>query len=189
MIDVLHLTREQLEAGLDHIRESPADNGILEMIVRRPAVDEREELEVGELNHQEGLAGDGWKALARAEQPEGELNPDTQLTLMNSRMVALAAQEKSRWALAGDQLYVDMDLGVNNMPPGTRLSIGSAILEVTEELHTGCRKFVARFGAEAMKFVNSEAGRALRLRGMYARVVKPGTIRRGDVIMKAELEI
>lgn len=167
---------------------SPTDNGILEMIVRRPAEDQREELEIGELNRKEGLAGDAWEARMRAEQPDGELDPETQLTLMNSRMVALAAQEKSRWALAGDQLFVDMDLSQENLPPGTHLSIGSAVVVISAMPHTGCSKFISRFGVEAMKFVNSEEGRALRLRGVYARVEKPGTIHRGDTVRKGKDE-
>ena len=90
------------------------------------------------------------------------------------------AQDRSRWHLAGDQLYVDLDLSEANLPPGTRLSIGSAVIEVTAEPHTGCSKFVERFGLDAMKFVNSRERKDLHLRGINARVVRPGVLRVGD---------
>lgn len=188
MTELLHLTREQLEAGLDHIRHSPGDAGRLDMIVRRPAENLREELHEGELNTAEGLAGDTWNIRRSSRAPDHPPSPERQITIMNSRMIALAAQGESRRALAGDQLYVDMDLSLDNIPPGTRLSLGSAILEVTDQIHTGCDKFVARFGVEAMKFVNSETGRSLRLRGMYARVAQPGTIRLGERMTKMKDE-
>ena len=86
---------------------------------------------------------------------DGSANPDAQLTLMNARVVALVAGERERWPLAGDQLYVDLDLSADNLPPGTRLAVGSAVIEVTPEPHTGCAKFSARFGSEALRFVNS----------------------------------
>jgi MOSC domain-containing protein YiiM len=107
-----------------------------------------------------------------------------QLNVMNARAVALVAHDRERWALAGDQLYVDLDLSTDNLPPGTRLALGTAVIEVTAQPHTGCKKFVARFGAEAVKFVNSPLGKQLRLRGMNARVVRPGVIRAGDVVRK-----
>jgi hypothetical protein len=179
-----HLTREQLEAGLPHILESPADSGRLEQIVRRPVVDAREVLESGELTMGEGLAGDNWCGRPSSRTADRTAHPDLQLTLMNARVIARVAQSPERWALAGDQLYVDLDLSESNLPPGTRLAIGSAVIEVTAQPHTGCAKFVARFGLDAMKFVNSPDGRRLRLRGLNARVVQPGTIRTGDIVRK-----
>jgi MOSC domain-containing protein YiiM len=107
-----------------------------------------------------------------------------QLNLMNARAIALLAQEKDRWSLAGDQLYVDLDLSEENLPPGTQLAIGAAIIEVTDQPHTGCKKFMARFGADALKFVNSPVGKGLHLRGVNARVVQPGAIHTGDVVRK-----
>jgi MOSC domain-containing protein YiiM len=100
---------------------------------------------------------------------------------MNARVIALVAQDPERWALAGDQLYIDMDLSPENLPPGTRLKIGSAIIEVTPPPHTGCKKFVARFGRDAMLFVNTGAGKQLNLRGINARVVRAGTVRTNDI--------
>ncbi len=176
-----HLSAEELAAGLDAIRRSPATDGSVEMIVRRPGEDAREVLEVGELTPDEGLVGDDWKARGSRSTPDGSANPDCQLTLMNARAVdLLAGGDRAAWPLAGDQLYVDLDLSIENLPPGTRLAVGDAVVEVTEPPHTGCAKFSARFGSDALRFVNSPEGRALRLRGMNARVVEPGTVRRGD---------
>jgi hypothetical protein len=184
MADVKYLTWEELEAGLEHIRLSPKDNGVLQLIVRRPRVGEREVLDMGELDLLEGLVGDTWIIRGSTRTPDGSSHPDMQLNLMNSRVVALVAQDRGRWQLAGDQLYVDLDLSADNLPPGARLALGSAVLEVTAQPHTGCQKFVARFGLEAMQFVNSPLGRRLNLRGINAKVVQPGVIRVGDVVRK-----
>ena len=183
-ITTMHLTREQLEAGLDHIRESPKDEGVLELIVRRPGVEEREVVDAAELNPVDGLVGDSWNVRPSSKTPDRSPHPEMQINIMNARAVALVAQEKERWQLAGDQLYIDMDLSKANLPAGSRISIGSAILEVTAPPHTGCHKFVSRFGLEAMKFVNSEVGSALCLRGINAKVVQGGTIRVGQVVRK-----
>jgi hypothetical protein len=180
----LPATGEELEAGLDHIRRAPADEGTVELIVRRPAVEEREVLDEGTLDLDQGLVGDCWRARGSTSTSDGLAHPDRQLTLMNARVTALVARDPDRWALAGDQLYVDLDLSPENLPPGTLLELGSAVLEVTDQLHTGCAKFTHRFGSAAIRFVNSKPGRALRLRGMYAKVVEPGTVRRGDTIRK-----
>ena len=183
-MDVRHLTTGELEAGLERILLSPKDDGVLELIVRRPRVGEREVLEEGRLDPAEGLVGDSWKGRGSSRTPDGSAHPDMQLNVMNSRVLALVAQGKERWRLAGDQLIIDMDLSDENLPAGTRLALGSAVIEVTDQPHTGCHKFVARFGLDAMKFVNSPAGRRLRLRGLNARVVRPGVIRAGDVVRK-----
>jgi hypothetical protein len=177
-------TTAELEAGLPGIIASPKDGGQLAMIVRRPEKYAREELEEGQLDEALGLVGDNWLARAKADSPKGEANTEAQLTLMNTRLVQLIAGEKERWKLAGDQLYTDLDLSKDNLPPGTRLSIGSAIIEVTSKPHTGCKKFVKRYGMDALLFINTPQGKALRLRGMYAKVVKPGKISVGDVIKK-----
>jgi hypothetical protein len=163
-----------LAAGFDETQRSPADVGRVELVVRRPAEGEREVLDEGLLDPGEGLIGDYWSGS----------NPGTQVTLMNARVIALIAQVSERWPLAGDQLYVDFDLSVENLPPGTHLEVGSAVLEVSDEPHTGCAKFTARFGSAATRFVNSPDGRARRLRGMNARVVKPGAVRPGDSVRK-----
>jgi len=174
----------ELEVGLVDVGRSPKDNGALEMIVRRPDIGGREILQEGQLDLAEGLVGDSWKARTSKRTPDGSPHPDMQLNLMNSRVVALVSQDRSRWHLAGDQLYVDLDLSEGNMPAGTRLTIGSAVIEVTAQPHTGCSKFVERFGLDAMKFVNSQERKDLHLRGVNARVVRPGVIRAGDTVSK-----
>jgi hypothetical protein len=181
MVDVQHLTMEQLEAGLDQIRQSPKDQGVLELIVRRPQDDQREVLEIGELDLVEGLVGDNWRSRGSSRTPDGSAHPDMQLNIMNARVIALVAQDPERWQLAGDQLFIDLDLSAENLPPGTQLSLGSAVVEITAQPHNGCLKFVARFGLDAMKFVNSPLGKQLHLRGVNARVVRSGVIRVGDL--------
>lgn len=184
MESTTHPTTADLESALEHIRESPGDQGTLELIVRRPAVDERKVLERAELNPADGLAGDSWNARSTRQTEDGSPHPDAQLTLMNARAAQIIAGSPERWPLAGDQLYVDLDLSPANLPPGTRLKIGEAVVEITALPHRGCKKFKVRFGVDALKFVNSEAGVSLNLRGIYAKVVRPGGITQGDSIRK-----
>jgi MOSC domain-containing protein YiiM len=172
-----HASPEELLAGLEHIRSAPADRGTVELIVRRPAENEREVLHEAKLDAEVGLVGDRWHL---GSSPTN----DAQLTLMNARLAQVVAQSRERWALAGDQLYLDFDLSIDNVPAGTRLAIGEAVIELSEIPHTGCAKFSARFGTDALKFVNKSPGRELRLRGANARVVTPGTVRRGDLVTK-----
>jgi hypothetical protein len=184
MLEAQYLSMAELEAGLGYIRQSPRDNGILKMIVRRPQDDAREVVESAELDLHQGLIGDNWKTRGSKRSPDGSANPNAQITVMNARIIGLVAQNEERWPLAGDQLFVDMDLSDENIQPGTRLAIGSAVLEVSADPHTGCNKFSARFGADALKFVNSPQGKQLHLRGINTRVVQGGIIHVGDVIQK-----
>lgn len=179
-----HLTAAELTAGLAAMAPSPADVGVVRMIVRRPAVGEREVLDEGEFDLGIGLVGDTWHRRGSSRTADGGPHPDMQINLMNARVIDLIAGHESRWPLAGDQLFVDLDLSSANLPPGTRLALGTAVLEVTSQPHTGCAKFVERFGLDAMKFVNSPDGRRLQLRGVNARVVSPGRVRVGDAIAK-----
>jgi len=182
--DTLQLSKLQLEEGLNHILESPKTNGTLEMIVRRPETNVREEVIEGKLSVKEGLVGDNWLSRGSSKTPDGSAHPEMQLNIMNSRVIELVAQEKSRWSLAGDQLFVDFDLSESNIPAGTRLQIGTAVIEVTPIPHMGCKKFVERFGLPAMQFVNSPVGKKHHLRGINARVIQDGEIRTGDRISK-----
>ncbi len=184
MLNVEYLSMTELEAGLEYLRQAPKDNGTLKMIVRRPDVDQREVLSEGTLDLQEGLVGDTWNVRVSSHSKDGQPNLYAQITVMNARATALLAQSEERWALAGDQLYVDFDLSEENIPPGTRLTIGSAVIEVSAEPHSGCKKFSARFGVEAMKFVNSPEGKRLHLRGINTKVIQAGIIRVGDIVHK-----
>ncbi|HYT12960.1 MAG TPA: hypothetical protein VEL12_09250 [Candidatus Nitrosopolaris sp.] len=179
-----HAELTHLEESLDHIRQAPADVGTVELIARRPAEDEREILSEARLDLRDGLEGDTWRSRGSSRTPDGAPSLDAQLTLMNARAAAAIAGERERWALAGDQLYVDLDISRANLPPGTRIQIGSAVIEFSETPHTGCAKFSGRFGVDALKFVNSSVGRDLRLRGANCRVVVAGTVRKGDTIRK-----
>ena len=175
---------EQLEAGFDTVRDAPRDRGTLELIVRRQAENEREILETGELDLVAGLVGDRW--FRRRDEQEADPAPevDRQLTIMSSRAIALIAGERDRWPLAGDQLFVDFDLSEENLPPGTSLAIGAAVIQVTAPPHTGCAKSHKRFGPDALRFVSSPQARALRLRGANAKVVRAGAVRAGDLVTK-----
>ena len=178
------LTAAELAAGLDHVTMSPQEVGRVELIVRRPQPGARDVVTEGTLDPDVGLVGDGWLVRGSTKTEDGRAHPDMQLNVMNARMAALVAVEPDRRALAGDQLYVDLDLSEENLPPGTRLALGSAVIEVTDQPHRGCAKFSGRFGVDALRFVNSEQGRILRLRGMNTKVVVGGTVRVGDTVEK-----
>ena len=180
----LHVDEGSLEARLGDLRESPSDVGTVELVVRRPAEGEREVLDEGVLDLELGLVGDRWRPAVTGAYGGGDDGKRAQITLMNARVIELLAGERDRWPLAGDQLYVDLDLSYENLPPGTRLQVGAAILEVSDLPHTGCAKFTARFGSAATRLVNAKPNRELRLRGMNARVFTPGTVRPGDAIRK-----
>lgn len=177
-----HRPLHELCGWLAQIRSAPSTEGRIELIVRRPAIEAREVITRGELCTTSGLIGDNWNA--KPTSATGMPDPKAQLTLMNARAAAAIAGHRDRWPLAGDQLYVDFDLSVENVPAGTRLAVGAAAIEVTDEPHLGCGKFVRRFGVDAQKFVNSLDGRTLNCRGINTRVVIPGTVQTGDTIRK-----
>lgn len=179
-----HFPEAELTVGLPQVRQSPADGGMLVQIVVRPDRELRELPATCTVTPEAGIPADRWARHCDHKLPDGRLNPETQLTLMNARCLALVAGDRERWPLAGDNLLVDLDLSEANLATGQRLKIGEAILEITAKPHTGCAKFSKRFGADALKFVNSPEGRSLRLRGVHARVVQAGRVTVGDRIEK-----
>lgn len=184
MNEATHFSADQLEQGIDHILASPKDDGELQLIVRRPDVDERETPQQARLDIEQGLVGDNWLARGSRHMPDGVADPEMQLNIMNARVVDRVAGSQDRWPLAGDQLFVDMDLSGENLPPGTQMALGDAIVEITEPPHTGCKKFAARFGVDAVVFVNGGRGKTLNFRGICAKVVKSGDISVGDIAHK-----
>lgn len=180
-----HLSRDRLVAGLGQIRASPRDGGRLVLIVRRPAVGERDQPPEAVLDQVAGLNGDNWLIRGSTGTPDGSADPQRQVTVMNARVAELVAGGTGRMPLCGDQLYLDLDLSLDNLPAGSLLAVGQVVLQVSEAPHLGCSKFVERFGTEAMRFVNSRVGRQLRLRGMNTRVMESGTVRLGDLAVKA----
>jgi hypothetical protein len=179
-----HFDLETLEAGLGEVRSSPKDAGRVELICRRPETEQREVIDEALLDQERGLVGDNWMTRGSKSTSDGSANPLMQLTLMNVRSASLIAGAPERRQLAGDQFFVDFDLSVDNLPPGSRLKLGEATIEITEIPHRGCGKFLSRFGVDALKFVNSEVGRELNLRGVNARIVEGGVVRAGDAIAK-----
>lgn len=186
MTEGTHRDAAELAAGLDHVRASPADGGTVALVVARPGAGDRTELAEGRLDPEVGLVGDDWRARGSRHTEDGSAELERQLTLMNDRAATLFAVDPARRALAGDQLYVDLDLSEATLPAGSRLRVGTALVEITEKPHTGCAKFVERFGPAAARLVNQPEGRALRLRGVNARVVEAGTVRPGDAVTRAQ---
>ncbi len=179
-----HLTLAELQAGLPEILASPKDAGVLRAIVIRPDKKERRDLDTCEISLASGTQGDHWAKGCWKSTEDGSPHPDVQICLMNARCIALIAQGRERWPLAGDNLFIDLDLTPDNMPPGTRLAIGSAVIEITDTLHAGCASFAERYGRDATVFVNTGEGKKLRLRGIYARVVQDGRVSAGDRVLK-----
>lgn len=177
----MHLDESSLTGGLAAILAKPRDNGV-KALFRRPTNGERERLREAELTRADGVVGDNWRHRVSSRTPDGTASVDTQVTIMGSSFLELIAGAEDRWELAGDQIIVDFDLAAKVVPTGTRLRVGSALLEVTAPPHTGCGKFAERYGAAAKAFVNTPQGRALNLRGVNAQVIEEGRVRVGDVI-------
>lgn len=178
-----HPTLEQLDAGVAHLLVSPTDQGTVDLVLRRPDLGEREILELAELRVGAGVVGDNYLVRGSRFTPDGSAHPEAQLNIMNSRAIDLvAAGDRDRWPLAGDQFFVDLDLSVDNLPVGTRLRIGTAVIEVAAKPHTGCAKFRERFGMAATRWINQS--KEQRRRGLCAMVVEDGVVRTGDSISK-----
>ena len=178
------LTTEQIILGFPQVTESPADGGRLELIVVRPSDGERVLPESVRVSPESGVEGDKWVNSKGHDMPDGQPDPRVQVTLMNARLLRLISGGEERMPLAGDNLVVDLDLSDDNMPPGQRLSVGEAVLEVTEVPHNGCGTFLERYGRDAVKFINSPEGKRLHLRGVHAKVITAGTVRVGDDVRK-----
>ena len=181
---VRYLDSAELQGGVPYIRQAPNDKGLLSAIVFRPESNLRESVSMCRLSPQLGVHGDNWARGCWKSLPDGSPDPDVQIAITNTRAIALIAQAEEHWQLAGDNLYVDMNLSYENLPPGQRLAVGSAVIEITAVAHTGCKKFAERFGQAALSFVNSDVGKELNLRGTYAKVVQAGEIHVGDRVCK-----
>jgi hypothetical protein len=180
-----HLSMAELEAGLAHISSAPADDGSIDGIIVRPEHNERLDVVSCAISAAGGLDGDHWSKGCWKTTEDGLPDPDVQICIMSSRVIGLIAGERANWAPAGDNLFIDMDVTPANLPPGTRLTAGTALLEITKVPHNGCAKFSARFGRDALTFVNNPLGKSLRLRGVYARVLRDGVLTVGDQVTKA----
>jgi MOSC domain-containing protein YiiM len=178
-----HATAAQLAALVDHVTAAPADVGTVELVVARPAIDERIVLDRGDLQPGIGLVGDNYLERGSSRPPGGPADPLAELNVMSARALeAVAGPDRANWPPAGDQLIVDFDLSEGNCPAGTQLAVGTAVIEVTSKPHNGCAKFSGRYGVDAARWVNSR--KDLRLRGICAVVVVPGAVARGDAISR-----
>jgi MOSC domain-containing protein YiiM len=180
----IHFALEDLWTKLEHIQQSPKNSGRVELIIRRPTTEEREIITQGQLIPTSGLEGDNWRERGSTSMPDGSANPEAEITLMNARVIQALTADKTRWALAGDQFFVDFDLSEENIPAGVRLAIGSAIVEVSSLPHNGCKKFSERFGVDALKFISLAENKPLRMRGINAKIVQAGEVKQGDLIRK-----
>jgi hypothetical protein len=181
----VHPTLEEIEKGMDHVRRSPSKQGTVEGLCIRPEVNERKELESCLFSPERGVEGDFWFRKCWKTLDDGRSDPEAQIAMMNTRFIDLISGSREGWKLAGDQVYVNMDISEANLSPGDRLKMGDAVLEITPLPHTGCKLFVERFGVEAMKYLSTPTGKALRLRGIYARTVVEGIVKVGDSVSKA----
>jgi MOSC domain-containing protein YiiM len=182
----LHVSRESLDPHLPALQALGTETGSLEHIIVRPTEGERELPETAELTIEDGLVGDRWRATAHVHADE-TVSRENQLTIASTRLLELIA-EPERWPLSGDNLLVDMGLDMESLPVGSRLGIGdTVVVQISEVPHTGCAKFSARFGSDALKFVNSPEGRRLRLRGVNAHVIVPGPVSTGDAVRRIRL--
>lgn len=183
-MEKVNLTFDELMGAWADMIPSPIESGTVEMIVRRPETDAREHIQEGQLSTVDGLVGDNWLARGSSSTPDGSAHPEAQITLMSTRIIDIIAQDKDNWDLAGDQFFVDFDLSMENLPAGSHIQVGSAILEISEKPHTGCAKFAKRYGAPARKFVMTDEGKQARLRGVNARVIQAGPVKVNDIIKK-----
>lgn len=178
-------TQDELDAATEHVLASPKEKSVLQIIVVRPKANERQTLERAELSPSGGIAGDRWSVDHWEHLPDGSPHPQSQVSLMNYRVLELIAGNSAAMPLAGDNLIFDLDLSEENLPAGSRLNIGSqVILELTAVPHTGCGKFQKRYGKAAREFVNGDLGSKHSLRGRMATIVQAGTIAVGDRIEK-----
>jgi len=169
-----YLPSDALTQRLNAFAAAPKENGRLEMIVRCPVSNQREILQTVHLSVEAGLPGDKWGAKSNP-------NPVSQLTVMRHDIADMIANGQSL-ALFGDNLFVNLDIAAANLPVGSRLQIGEAVIEVTPLPHDGCTKFKARFGADAFYFVNAKPTRHLNLRGICCRVVRAGNVEAGSAV-------
>ena len=169
-----HRPFAELEASLSALAELPKDSGRLALIVRRPADGVRETPQTVRLTPEEGVPGDSW-----GRSPSRKL--DAQIAVMRRDVAELIANGQPL-TLFGDSLFVDFDISTPNLPTGSRLRVGEAVVEVTPMPHNGCAKFKGRFGQDALVFVNAKPTRHLNLRGIYWKVVEPGEVSVGAEI-------
>jgi MOSC domain-containing protein YiiM len=172
------------EPHLDSVRAAPPEGGHVELIVLRTGPGQRSVVTQAAIDVDDGVVGDSWRTRGSTSRPDGSAEPDAQVTIMSTRVLAAIEPDRSRWPLAGDQLLVDADLSVQNLPAGTRIAVGEAVLEVSGKPHTGCSQFRERFGSDALRWVNSPVGRELRMRGVNLRVISGGTVRVGDELRR-----
>jgi hypothetical protein len=168
-----HVDLSELDRRLDAMRASPRDVGIVRALVRRAdGGGRRELLDSVTLSEVEGMPGDAW-----GRRPDR--TPESQLTAVEWGVAELIANGHPI-ALFGDQLFLELDLSKGNLPVGSRVRLGAAVLEVSPKAHNGCQKYRRRFGPDALRFASRPDSRHRNFRGIYFRVVTEGLVRVGD---------
>ena len=173
-----HLSSADLDARLRALPGAPKDAGRLALIVCRSSEGVRETPERVHLSAEEGVPGDGWGRRTPRR-------PEAQLAVMRRDVAELIANGQPLTTF-GDNLFVELDISAANLPVGSRLRMGGAIVEVTPLPHDGCGKFKGRFGSDALRFVNAKPTRDQNLRGIYWRVVESGEVAVGAPIQVLE---
>ena len=185
------VSQDSLKKGLDkpinYNQSSPRDNGVVKLLVIRPETHVRTLPNAVVVSVEQGVVGDKWEAECTIKLENGKSNPDLQIAIINTKVIKEIAQsdfDMDRLALAGDNIYADLNLCEENMPVGQQIQIGNTLLEVTPFPHFGCKKFSERYSVEDLKVVNSTAGKPQHLRGIYVKVIKNGSISIGESIKK-----
>jgi MOSC domain-containing protein YiiM len=171
-------TMDQLEAAWTSEPPAPRDDGSVRLICVRKGGGIHETPGEIEITAHHGLQGDRWSQRDPHADPDGA----TAVTLMNVFVAELVGDGEQPLDAAGDNLLIDLDIGTDALPPGSRLTIGEAVLRVSEQPHTGCSTFRDKFGLDALRWVSTPDGRARRLRGVNCSVVRAGIVRVGDPI-------
>ncbi|MFT5632095.1 MAG: hypothetical protein ACI9HB_003282 [Gammaproteobacteria bacterium] len=179
-----HVRLAECEDALSTILAAPKSGAIVEQLCLRPGFSERSFPELLELTVAGGIIGERWTKAPWLTLSDGTPDPRIQVSILSKRVMDLCWRDRENTHHPGDTMIVDMDLGVENLPNGTRLGIGSAVVEVSDKFNTACIKWQGRYGAESLRWLNLRKNRDYRLRGILCRIVQDGVVRLGDELAR-----